>query len=298
MNKINHFEKVISCLPPDIRKEIHNFDNEILSSLEEIRIYKGRPVVLFASGKRLELKAVTHGEVISSILNNLMKFSYYAYEEDMAKGFITIDGGHRVGICGKAILDRGHVKLIREVSSLNIRYSKEVVGCSNAIKHLLFTDFSEKRTANNLLIVSPPGCGKTTLIRDIARCLSVERFKVGICDERSEITGMFNGKPSYAFGPMLDVIDGCPKAEGMIMLVRAMSPDVIITDEIGKDEDIRAIETCLNSGVSIVTTIHGKSLEDVKKGVIGPLIDRGEFKYIVFLTNIPQIGTVKEVIHG
>lgn len=295
MIKTSHFEKVIGCLPPEIKRQLDEQPPDVLESLEEIRIYKQRPAQIFAAGRRIQLNGLTAAESINSILNSLMKFSYYAYEEDIGKGFITIDGGHRVGICGKAVVENGCVRLIREVSSLNIRYSREVPGCSEKIQSLL-TD-PETGCINNILIASPPGCGKTTLLRDIARCLSQQMYKVAICDERSEIAGVCNGLSPYSFGPMVDILDGCPKAQGMIMLIRSMSPDVVITDEIGRAEDIEAIEACINSGVSIITSVHGKTAAEINRGISGHLISKHIFNHIIILTNSPKTGTVREVIH-
>ena len=148
------------------------------------------------------------------------------------------------------------------------------------------------------LIVSPPGCGKTTLLRDIARSLSSRRIKVAICDERSEIAGMYNSMPSFDLGPRTDVLDGAAKAQGIQMLIRSMSPQVIIADEIGKAEDINAACQCLSSGVALITSIHGSSQEDLKKSEIAPLLANGFFKNIIFLTNSEGPGTVAEVVHG
>ena len=161
INIRSHLEKIIGCLPPDIRRQLEEQPREILESLEEIRIYKERPAQIFAAGRRIQLDGFTSHDSINSILNSLMKFSYYAYEEDMGNGFITVDGGHRVGICGKAVVENGKVRLIREISSLNIRRSREVIGCSDKIQPYLI-DW-KTRQINNILIASPPGCGKTTL---------------------------------------------------------------------------------------------------------------------------------------
>ena len=180
--------------------------------------------------------------------------------------------------------------LIRDISSLNIRYSKEIVGCSDTLMHLIIND---DKSLNNVLIVSPPNCGKTTLIRDIARNISTKGYKVGICDERSEIAGMYNGVSSYHFGMMVDVLDGCPKAEGMIMMIRSMSPQVIITDEIGKKEDVAAIKTCVNCGVKVITTIHGNDAGDLENSEIIEIIDNKTFDVIIFLTDDPTVGTVR-----
>lgn len=292
---MNHFEKVFQCFPMKIRQQIESMDSFTKESIEEVRVYRGKEIQVFAGGKKLKLSGRIEGGDINNLLNNLMKFSYYAYEDDMAKGFITIDGGHRVGICGKTVMDKDRVTMIRDISSLNIRYSKEIIGCSDTLMHLIV---NKDNSLNNVLIVSPPGCGKTTLLRDIARNIGTKGYKVGICDERSEITGMYNGESSYHFGMMTDVLDGCPKAEGMLMMIRSMSPQVVITDEIGKKEDVSAIKSCVNCGVKVITTIHGNDVTDLKKSAIYETIENKTFDVIIFLTDLPSVGTVREVLHG
>ena len=147
----------------------------------------------------------------------------------------------------------------------------------------------------NTVIVSPPKCGKTTLLRDIIRVISNSGLRVSVCDERSELAGMYRGIPSYDLGPRTDVLDGCPKAQGILMLIRSMAPDVIVTDEIGKDEDITAIESAFSSGVKIITTIHGNSYEELLYSKLGPLIEKKLFKRLVFMSNNPSTGTISEV---
>lgn len=280
---MNHLEQVFACFPPGVQQQIHNLDPFTRQQLQEIRIYKNREVQIFAGNKRFQLSGVIKGNEMHQILNSLMKFSYYAYEEDLAKGFITIDGGHRVGICGKAVIEKGKVTLLREISSFNIRCAREVIGCSDSLmQHIL----SENKIHNTLL-VSPPACGKTTMLRDIARNLGQRDYKVAICDERSEIAGMHSGISSYQFGIMTDILDGCPKAEGMMMLIRSMSPDVIIADEIGKPEDMKAIENCSHAGVSVITSAHGYTIEDVQTGY---------FDKVIFLTDTPKPGSIREVM--
>lgn len=292
---MNHFEKVFQCFPAEVRQHMEKLPQSDRNSIEEIRVYRGREVQVFAKGRRHQLPGKIDDGDIHGILNNLMKFSYYAYEEDIAKGFITIDGGHRVGLCGKAVVENGRITMLRDISSLNIRYSREIPGCSDNLMPYITGPQGE---LSNLLIVSPPGCGKTTLLRDIARNLSQRNYKVGICDERSEIAGMSAGVSPYTFGAMVDVLDGCPKAQGMTMLVRAMSPQVVITDEIGKKEDAEAIKGCISSGVRVITTIHGAAVSDLEKTDIWETIEHHIFDYLIFLTDQPRVGTVKEVRCG
>ena len=230
-------------------------------------------------------------EVLEVILNNLMNYSIYAYEEELAKGYITIEGGHRVGICGRVVKTENNITLIKDISSLNIRRSREIKGIAEKLKN----DITDNLGLQNAIIVSSPKCGKTTLLRDIVRMLSYDGYRVGVIDERSEIAGMYRGQPAYDIGPRTDVLDGCPKAEGMLMMIRSMSPDVIVTDEIGKSEDIEAIESALCSGVKVITTIHGNTYEDLIRSRLGPLIESKVFSRIIFLTNTPATGTISEV---
>lgn len=295
---MNSLEQILDKLPENIRIPVMELPEHIRRDLEEIRIqachdirvaYKNKEITVGLKGN----KTVTR-EDLDQILNNLLDYSYYAYEEELAKGYLTIEGGHRVGVCGRVVLKQGRVSLIKEISSLNLRRSREILGTSEPIvPHVLDKD----NRIRNTLIVSPPKCGKTTLLRDLARVLSYRGFKIGICDERSEIAGMYKGRPSYDLGPRTDVLDGCPKAEGMTMLIRAMSPDIIVTDEIGKAEDIAAVESAICAGISILTTIHGKSCEDVMASNIGTLVTRNVFSCLVFLSAYPRTGTVREVLH-
>ncbi|QHI73699.1 hypothetical protein Ami3637_16115 [Aminipila terrae] len=187
------------------------------------------------------------------------------------------------------------MKLIKDISSVNIRCSREVIGASDGcINKILKPD----GTIHNTLIVSPPKCGKTTLLRDLIRNLSSKGFRVGVCDERSEIAGSYRGNTYYDLGPRTDILDGCPKEQGIIMLIRAMSPNIIATDEIGKSADIYAIETAMCAGVNLITTIHGNSYEDVLNSAIGGLIKKGIFSCIIFLSNVPKTGSIKEIIYS
>lgn len=293
---MNHFEKVFQCFPETIRRQVERLPQSDRENIEEIRVYRGKEVQLFSQGCRISLHGKISGADINNLLSQLMKFSYYAYEEDIAKGFITIDGGHRVGICGKGVIEDGRITMLRDISSLNIRYAKEIPGCSDKI--LRYAVHPQTRTLQNLLIVSPPGCGKTTLLRDLAKNLSEAGYRVGICDERSEIAGMSGGQSSYTFGTMVDVLDGCPKAEAMVMMIRAMSPQVIITDEIATRADGEAIRTCMASGVKVITTIHGSCTEDLQKTAVYEVIENHAFDHVIFLTDRPAIGTVREVRCG
>ena len=288
---MNNLDEILSRLPDSISYELSLLPPTITKQIEEIRMRcNQRGMIIYADEEKTLTKIITKDD-LKNTLNRLIKFSYYAYEEDLAKGFITISGGHRVGICGKAVVSNSQPILIKEISSMNIRFAKEIKGCANRLIPRLISN----NKPVNTLIVSPPGCGKTTLLRDIARNLSLRKIKVAICDERSEIAGMYNSMPSFDLGPRTDILDGCEKIYGIPMLIRSMSPDVIITDEIGKKGDFEIIEQCENTGVNLITSIHGTSEEDLKRSLIWPLVNKKIFKNIIYLSKDDGPGTIKEI---
>ena len=233
------------------------------------------------------------------ILVNISKNSIYAIQNDINNGFVVIRGGHRVGICGEVVLQDSKIKNIKNINSMNIRVAKQIIGCADKLLPYVISNSS----FSNTLIVSPPGCGKTTLLRDLIRQISsgvVEyNFKgvnVGLVDERGEIASVSNGIINLDVGTRTDVISNSPKYIGMEMLVRSMGLSVIATDEIGTKEDIDAIEYAALSGVGLVFTMHGKSVQDItKKQGINKLINDGLFQNIVILSNRNGPGTIEKI---
>ena len=333
-NAGKRIDNILIKLPESMRDRIEKLPAQTLQQLEEIRIRTNTDTLLISGGREYSLRdgdEIT-AEVLEEILNRLLDYSYYAYEEELSRGYITIEGGHQVGICGRVTLENRQVHLIKDVSSLNIRRSREITGASEKILGAVLSpakapaesvpnagisagcgddrspapsdlfgvcpsaaDYG-RMVVCNTLIISPPKCGKTTMLRDLARNLSNAGFRIGICDERSEIAGCYDGKTSYDLGPRTDVLDGCPKADGILMLIRAMSPDVVMTDEIGKPEDAAAIRSALSAGVKIITTIHGSSFEDAAKSAVGSLITDHIFETLIFLSAQPVTGTVEKIL--
>lgn len=290
---MNGLEKILARLPDYIREPLIALPDDIRDTLEEIRLMINQPVLVIAGGSEVCVtveKSITL-DTLETVLNNLMNYSIYAYEDELAKGYITIEGGHRVGICGRVVKNENNITLIKDISSMNIRRSREIKGIAEKLNN----DITGGSGLQNTVIVSSPKCGKTTLLRDIVRMLSYDGYRVGVIDERSEIAGIYRGQPAYDIGPRTDVLDGCPKAEGMLMMIRSMSPDVIVTDEIGKSEDIEAIESALCSGVKVITTIHGNTYEDLIRSRLGPLVESKVFTRVIFMTNTPATGTISEV---
>ena len=262
---------------------------------EEIRLGAGMPLMLFIEGKcffvkssgELTLKAAEGIRIsldeIGEIFRMLLEGTVYAAEENIKEGYITAEGGHRVGICGSVSLDGGKIGNFKYISYLNIRIAHEVIGSSELLFAGIFSEGPE-----NCLVISPPGGGKTTVLRDISRVLgSSPKFdcKIGIADERGELAAVHNGIAMNDIGVRSCVIDGCPKAQAMEIMLRCMGVNVIITDEIGSsEEEEKAIKKLMNCGVKVIASMHAASLDEVKRR-FGHMIGAGGFDNIVRLEN-------------
>jgi stage III sporulation protein AA len=296
------YREVAAYLPSRIRECIEPLPERVLADVEEIRIRQGRPLQLcFSSGSAFVARGlglvetggsaymVTEDDVVQ-LLNLLSRSSLYAFEEELRRGYITLAGGHRVGIAGRAVLGGGEVRTMKEITCFNIRCARQIPGIASPYARYLV----DPRTLqlHNTLIVSPPQCGKTTLLRDLIRQLSDGVFhqrlaglKVGVVDERSELAGCVSGIPSFDIGTQTDVLDACPKAEGMMMMIRSMSPHVLVTDEIGREEDRLAILEAVYAGVRVITSAHSYSMQEVKqRPVLRALFDEGIFTRCVVLS--------------
>ncbi|MGI6731272.1 MAG: stage III sporulation protein AA [Anaerovoracaceae bacterium] len=293
---MNGIEAILAKMPAETAQQIRRLPAKLLNHIEEIRLRLGHHMIIYANGREYELEGPNgkriDREMMASMLNALLNHSAYAYQDELSNGYITIEGGHRVGVCGRTVLENGKIKTIKDFSSINIRRSREIIGVSDPCMRFLMKG---KGGIYNTVIISPPKCGKTTLLRDMIRNLSNTGFKVGVCDERSEISGSYHGISSYDLGIRTDVLDGCPKAQGIIMLIRSMSPDIIATDEIGKSEDCRSIEAAVCAGISLVTTIHGNSYDDLLNSGIGDLVRAGVFQRLIFLSNVPVVGSIAAI---
>ncbi len=247
-------------------------------TLQEIRLRAGRPVILHSGGREHFLTA--QGEPTGSlsqaycaaereleeILEHICHYSPYAFEEELRRGFVTVAGGHRVGVAGQAVLEPdGRIRTFKNISYLNVRVSHEVKGAADGVLPDMYGGGSLKST----LIISPPGCGKTTLLRDLVRQISDGNvygpgMTVGVVDERSELAGSFLGKAQNDMGIRTDVLDGCPKELGMLLLLRSMSPQVIAIDELGGDGELAALRQAAACGCKVLATVHGEDRQDVE----------------------------------
>jgi len=280
-------EEILQILPERIRRIVAEAISD-WKLLQEIHIRSGGSIVMVIKGQKV--MPDQSGQVVATrefreILEYISNYSMYAFEEEIRKGYLTIPGGHRVGVAGKVLMEQGKVRAIRHITFLNIRVSHEMQGCADRVIPYLF----ERDRFLSTLIVSPPGAGKTTLLRDIVRQTATggklfSAKKVSVIDERSEIAGCYQGIPQRDVGVHCDVLDGCHKQEGIYMMLRSMAPEVIAVDEIGAERDYEALNTALTSGCSLLATVHGNSFQHIReKPQMKKMLEERMFERILFL---------------
>lgn len=306
---------ILPYLPMEIKLILGRLPSMTVCELEEIRLRATKPLIIQCRSRDYIVNAdgilqdnennayIVMQEHIQRAVELISHNSIYAFQEELKNGFITIRGGHRIGIAGKTVVEGKTVKNIKDISGLNFRISKEIPGCSDKFAKYLI---NQNNQIMNTLIVSPPGCGKTTMLRDLARILSdgakefgISGARVGIVDERSEIAACFKGVAQHNVGIRTDVLDGCPKSVGMVMMLRSMSPDVIITDEIGNEGDRDAVLQVINAGVKIISAAHGYSISELKtRREVLELIEMKVFERYVVLSKKNGPGTIDEIVDG
>lgn len=287
--------EIFTLLTQNILNEInfeYDKDNKNFHRLTEIRIRNNMPLILKLFNGDIVTRYIITNEDIIYILEKLSNYSIYSVQNELNSGYITVRGGHRVGVCGTVVLNNNKIENIKNISSVNIRIAREVIGCSDDLFNNVYVDGFK-----STLVVSPPNCGKTTLIRDLVRNISDKtKQTITVIDERSEIGAVYNGKMQMNLGIRTDIINKCPKSIGIQNAIRSMGPDVIVLDEIGNREDIEAIKQVLTCGVSILATAHGQDIDELKLGGINQLLEMNIFKYIVFLKKDIMPGKIDKII--
>ncbi len=313
IKRILDFE-ILPLLPLNIAELIKKVPINQLLNLEEIRLRPTKPLMLVMNNEDFMInydgritreysKAYqTTKDDIYKTFHFISQYSVYSFEEELRNGYITLSGGHRVGFSGRVLLENENIKTIKYISGFNIRIAREVIGAADKVLPYIINCGK----VLNTLIISPPKAGKTTILRDIVRQLSsgidelgIKGFNIGLVDERSEIACCYEGIPQNDVGIRTDVLDGCPKAKGIMLLLRSMSPDIIATDEIGRNEDVIAIEEAINTGVAIITTAHGSDLDDIRRRpTIKKLINKGFFDRYIILGTSSGVGSIEAILEG
>jgi len=304
-------EEITNFMPPNISFIINSITKNIIYKAEEIRLRLRKPLMICGDGwdyfinewgekvNDAECSYYVTKTDINKAAEIIQGFSAYSFNEELRNGYITIPGGHRIGITGRTILESDNIRTIKDISFINYRIARAIVGAADkVIKYIIDTESN----IFNTIVISPPQCGKTTLIRDMVRQLSngvkgqkLKGKKIGLIDERSEIAACFMGEPRNDVGYRTDVLDACPKAKGIIIMIRSMSPEIIVTDEIGRVEDADALLTAVNAGVKVIATIHGKDIEDLYKKNELKSIHNNIFERIIVLSRSQGVGTVEGI---
>lgn len=319
-------DRLIQIFSTKIRGILGQAEAEV-SGFQEIRMRPGAPLFVICGNEEYALDGNGHliqgqsgrdgfenayrvtSEDVEETLECAARYSLYAFEEELKQGFITVAGGCRIGVAGRVIVEHGMVKAIKPVTFLNIRFSHQVKGCADRLLPYLYEKgggVNEKpvRELYHTLLISPPRCGKTTLLRDVIRQVSDGNRlspgkNVGVVDERSEIGACLQGIPQNDVGLRTDILDCCPKAAGMMMLIRSMAPSVVAVDEIGGEADLEALHDVLNCGCRVLATVHGSSMEDIrKKPGLRRLFEEKVFGRYVVLSGKHGAGTIEDICDG
>ena len=255
---------ILEYFPNKIVQAILNSINEKeIETLEEIRIRVSKPIILKVANKEIIVEYIVTTQDILEIVEKITENSMYSYQQQICSGYITLKGGHRVGISGNVVMEENKVINVNYIYSLNFRIARQIIGVAEKVVN----EVLKNDEVSNTLIISKPGAGKTTILRDLIRIISKTKT-VGVVDERGEIAAMYKNEPQNDLGIKVDILSNISKSFGIKMLVRSMSPDVIVADEIGTKEDIEAIKYAVTSGVKGIFTAHANNIEDIKKSPI------------------------------
>ena len=255
---------ILEYFPNKIVQAILNSINEKeIETLEEIRIRVSKPIILKVANKEIIVEYIVTTQDILEIVEKITENSMYSYQQQICSGYITLKGGHRVGISGNVVMEENKVINVNYIYSLNFRIARQIIGVAEKVVN----EVLKNDEVSNTLIISKPGAGKTTILRDLIRIISKTKT-VGVVDERGEIAAMYKNEPQNDLGIKVDILSNISKSLGIKMLVRSMAPDVIVADEIGTKEDIEAIKYAVTSGVKGIFTAHANNIEDIKKSPI------------------------------
>ncbi|MGI5935462.1 MAG: stage III sporulation protein AB [Oscillospiraceae bacterium] len=275
------FDQALALLPWELRRAAMGLDERERKAAEELRLRVGyEPTYLSPDGERSFCQGVKlTARELESVLEIATGASVHSSADSVRRGFITVKGGCRIGLCGTAVMGDKGISGIKELSSVAIRIPREMKGCAGGIfQRLISGGFL------STIIISPPGVGKTTLLRELVRLLSLRGNRVSLADERGEVAAVWKGTPQFDVGPHTDVLTGAPKAESALLLLRAMNPQIIALDEITAPEDVQACKSAANCGVKLLATAHGDGVADLRgRALYRELLDAGVFSRAIVI---------------
>ena len=300
------FSDSILNISPRLRESLSHISESVKKRVQEICIKINKSITIFTpeesfflgnngmlSSEDLKHIIVSQNDIFET-MKILCNFSIYSFQNQIKNGFITLKGGHRAGLCGTAVINNNEVINVSDISSINLRVSREINGCSDEIFKKFGTDLG------GTLIAGPPSSGKTTILRDISKKISTtiknrRLIKTTIIDERNEISATYNGIPQRDIG-LSDVLNGFSKSDGIIRAIRTMSPEIIICDEIGNNDDVESIKKSLNCGVEIIASIHAKTVDEFSKSKrIRNILNSGAIKHVILLNDCTKPGSIKNI---
>jgi len=282
---INRYDEAVELLPYNLRAPARLIDEADKAAAEEFRFRMGQsPAIVLPEGERPFATGQVTAKELTAVLEIASAVSAHAVRDSMKRGYITAKGGFRVGLGGQTVIRDGEVSGFLHLSSAAIRVTKEIPGVADSF----LPQLKDQGVLQSTLILSPPGGGKTTVLRDLIRRCSHDGQRVAVADERGELAALRDGAPQMDVGPRTDVLTGCPKAEAVLMLLRAMNPEIIAMDEITAPADTGALEHAANCGVTLLATAHGQGLEDLKrKPMYRRLFRKGLFQRLLVVTKGP-----------
>lgn len=300
MDRLN---EILRYFSPDIKNILEKSIGSNIQNIHEIRLRCGKPLAVSSYGKIKYISScggltdyisgayIVKQSDIEYTFQALCSYSIHSYENEIAQSFITVKGGHRAGIAGSAVIKDNKVSSVKHISSINFRIASQIKGCSDRIYSQLLSEYPQ-----SVLIAGLPSSGKTTVLRDLCRNLA-GRYCVSVIDERGEIGAVYHGEPQNDIGIMCDVFDGYPKVDGLYTALRVMSPDIAVCDEIGGEDEVRQLLSCVNAGVKIIASAHAGNRDELyRRKNIKILLDNGVFDYIVFLGSKDNTGKIQSVM--
>lgn len=283
---LQRLSQALHCFPAFLRSETDKLSLQQQEKIEEYRLRVGHPPSILLDGKELLLNCRTvTGIMLEEILLQATGQAVYSAKEMLKNGYLTLAGGHRLGICGTAVYKEEEITFLKEVSSLNLRIASDRPGFAAAAANYLWLH------PDSALIIGQPGAGKTTFLRDLIRLLS-QRFhhRISICDERMELAACKNGIPQFDIGPCSDVISGARKDQGIEMLLRTMNPQWIAVDEITAERDIEAMVKASYCGVRLLATAHASGISELStRPLYHQLIQTGIFRTVVVILKTREV---------